>query len=154
MNIQFMQMALKEAKTAQKKDEVPVGAVVVLNNKVIATGHNLREKKQNALLHAEVVAIEKACKKQKSWRLDECELYVTLEPCSMCAGAIINSRIKSVYFGAYDKKAGACGSVVNLLENKQFNHNPRLQGGILEAECGSILTEFFEKKRQAKKQLR
>ena len=147
-----MHLALKQANKAKSKKEVPVGAVIVLNNKVIATGFNMREKKQNALLHAEIVAIDKACKKLKSWRLEECELYVTLEPCTMCAGAIINSRIKKVYYGAYDKKGGACGSVVNLLENKSFNHNPEVVGGIMESECGSILTNFFKQKRESKKQ--
>jgi tRNA(adenine34) deaminase len=151
MNLQFMMEALKQAKLAQKKDEVPVGAVIVLNDTIIAKAHNLRHNKQNALLHAEIIVIDKACKKLKSWRLEDCELYVTLEPCSMCAGAIINSRIKTVYYGAYDKKAGACGSVVNLLENKQFNHNPEVFGGIMEEECGAILTDFFENKRKTKK---
>lgn len=146
-----MECALAYAIKAQKKDEVPVGAVIVYKDKIIATGYNKRENKQNALLHAEVVAINKACKKLKSWRLDECDMYVTLEPCPMCAGAIINSRIKNVYFGAYDPKSGACGSVVNLLENKTFNHNPNVVGGILEAECSTILTEFFKQKRENKK---
>lgn len=154
MKEEFMLEAIQQAKLAQKKDEVPVGAVIVLNNKIIAKAHNLRENKKNALLHAEIVAINKACKKLKSWRLENCELYVTLEPCSMCAGAIINSRIKTVYYGAYDKKGGACGSVVNLLENKTFNHNPEVFGGIMEEECGQILTQFFEEKRKSKKQVR
>jgi tRNA(adenine34) deaminase len=150
MNLQYMSLALKLAEKAKSKKEVPVGAVIVLNNKVIATGFNMREKKQNALLHAEIVAIDKACKKLKSWRLENCELYVTLEPCSMCAGAIINSRVKKVYFGAYDPKGGACGSVVNLLNNKTFNHNPEVVGGIMESECASILTNFFKQKRNTK----
>jgi len=150
MEQKFMLEAIKLAHKAIKKDEVPVGAIVVKDNKIIAKGYNLREKKQNALLHAEVIAIQKACKKLKSWRLENCDLYVTLEPCSMCAGAIINSRIKNVYFGAYDKKSGACGSVVNLLENKTFNHNPNVIGGILEKETGELLTSFFQNKRSKK----
>ena len=150
MNLKYMNLALKQAEKAKNKKEVPVGAVIVLDDKVVAVGYNRREKTQNALLHAEVVAIDKACKKLKSWRLEGCELYVTLEPCSMCAGAIINSRIKKVYFGAYDPKGGACGSVVNLLQNKAFNHNPEVIGGIMEDECGSILTNFFKQKRKTK----
>jgi tRNA(adenine34) deaminase len=152
MNIEFMKLALQEARTAYKKDEVPVGAVLVCDGKVISTGYNKREKKQNALLHAEIIAINKACKKLKSWRLENCELYVTLEPCSMCAGAIINSRIKTVYYGAYDKKAGACGSVVDLCSNKQFNHNPEVKGGIMEEECGKLLKDFFRARRKENKQ--
>jgi len=150
MEQKFMLEAIKLAHKAFKKDEVPVGAVIVKDNKIIAKGYNLREKKQNALLHAEIIAIQKACKKLKSWRLENCDIYVTLEPCSMCAGAIINSRINNVYFGAYDKKSGACGSVVNLLENKNFNHNPNILGGILEVETGALLTAFFQNKRSKK----
>ena len=148
---EFMRLALEQAKIGYKKNEVPVGAIITYNGKVIAKSYNKREKKQNALLHAEMIVIDKACKKLKSWRLEDCELYVTLEPCSMCAGAIINSRIEHVYFGAYDKKSGACGSVVNLLENKTFNHNPLVTGGIMEKECASILSIFFEEKRQEKR---
>lgn len=151
MNLDYMHLAIKEAVIADKKKEVPVGAVIVLDGKVIAKGYNKREKTQNALLHAEIVAIDKACKKLKSWRLENCEMYVTLEPCSMCAGAIINSRIKVVYFGAYDPKSGACGSVVNLLKNKSFNHNPQVLGGIMEKECGELLTNFFKNKRESQK---
>ena len=147
MNLDYMNVAIKEAKAAESKKEVPVGAVIVLNEKIIAKAHNKREKTQNALDHAEIIAIDKACKKLNSWRLENCEIYITLEPCSMCAGAIINSRIKAVYFGAYDKKGGACGSVVNLLENKSFNHNPEFTGGIMEKECGELLTNFFKNKR-------
>ena len=150
MEKKFMLEAIKLAHKAFKKDEVPVGAIVVKNNKIIAKAYNLREKKQNALLHAEIIAIQKASKKLKSWRLENCDVYGTLEPCSMCAGAIINSRLSNVYFGAYDKKSGACGSVVNLLENKNFNHNPNVVGGILEEETGLLLTTFFQNKRRKK----
>jgi tRNA(adenine34) deaminase len=152
VDLKYMQLALEKAKLARSKKEVPVGAVIVLNNKVIATGFNKREKTRNALWHAELVAINKACKKLKSWRLEKCDIYVTLEPCSMCAGAIINSRIKNVYFGAYDEKSGACGTVVNLLENKTFNHNPNVVGGIMQKECSQILSSFFKNKRLSKKQ--
>ncbi|MDR0849949.1 MAG: tRNA adenosine(34) deaminase TadA [Christensenellaceae bacterium] len=143
----FMQEALKLAEIARKKDEVPVGAIIVKDGKIIAKGYNKRERKQNALLHAEIVAINKACKKLKSFRLIDCELYVTLEPCPMCAGAIINSRIGKVYFGAYDQKRGCAGSIYNLLSDPRFNHNPEVTGGIIEEECAKILTTFFETKR-------
>lgn len=142
-----MQEALKLAEIARKKDEVPVGAIIVKDGKIIAKGYNKRERKQNALLHAEIVAINKACKKLKSFRLIDCELYVTLEPCPMCAGAIINSRIGKVYFGAYDQKRGCAGSIYNLLSDPRFNHNPEVTGGIIEEECAKILTTFFETKR-------
>ena len=142
----FMESALKEAKKSLKKGEVPVGAVIVYRNKIIAKGHNLREKKQNALLHAEIVAINKACKRLKSWRLVDCTLYVTLEPCPMCAGAIINSRISGVVFGTRDPKAGASGSVIDLFSHP-FNHKPSVASGVLENECSAILTNFFKKLR-------
>lgn len=145
---EFMQKALQLAQIAFNKDEVPVGAVIVKDGKIIAEGYNKRERKQNALLHAEVVAINKACKKLKSFRLNDCELYVTLEPCPMCAGAIINARIGKVFFGAYDQKRGCAGSIYNLLSDPRFNHNPKTIGGMMEEECSKILTDFFEAKRQ------
>lgn len=125
----FMLDALKEADKAPAEHEVPVGAVVVCEGKIIARAHNRRENKQSATAHAELLAIEKACRKLKSWRLVGCELYVTLEPCPMCAGAIINSRIDAVYFGASDPKAGCCGSLYNLTGDVRFNHRPIVEGG-------------------------
>ena len=145
-----MKKALHQASKAAKKKEVPIGAVIVKNNKIISSGFNKRECKKNALYHAEIIAIEKACKRLKSWRLSGCELYVTLEPCPMCMGAIINSRISKVVFGAYDKKAGSCGSVVNL-NDYPYNHHPEIIGGVLEDECSSILSSFFSALRKQKK---
>ncbi len=142
----YMQIALKEAQKAYKKGEVPVGAVIVRNGEIIAKAHNTRETKKNAVNHAELLVIKKACEKLEGWRLWECELYVTLEPCPMCAGAIINSRIKRVVFGAKDKKAGCCESVVNLFE-LPFNHKPVIKSGVLEKECTTILQDFFKQLR-------
>ena len=132
----YMSMALSLAKKAIKKDEVPVGAVIVRHGKVIASAFNLRESKKNPLAHAEILAIEKASRKLKGWRLVDCEIYVTLEPCPMCAGAIINARIDNVYFGAYDSKAGAFRSVYDLARGK-LNHKPNVSGGILFSICSS-----------------
>lgn len=143
----FMQLALKEAKQAALEREVPVGAVVVHGEEILSTAHNLRETGQNALHHAEVLAISEACTKLQSWRLDECDLYVTLEPCPMCAGAIINARIRRVIFGAADPKAGACGSVVNLFE-QPFNHKPEWVGGVLAEEAAALLRDFFRELRR------
>lgn len=138
-------IALSEA--AAMEGEVPVGAVIVKNGEIIAKGRNMREKKQNALSHAEIEAINIACEKMKSWRLDDCELYVTLEPCPMCTGAIINSRIKTVIFGAYDLKAGSMDSVINLCDFP-YNHKPEIYGGICEDECSEVLKNFFENLRK------
>ena len=149
-DIYFMKKAIVRAKAAEKQDEVPIGAVVVLDGKVIATGRNMRETKKNALNHAEIIAIDRACKKIGAWRLNECTLYVTMEPCPMCAGAIVNSRIKRVVFGCYDKKAGACGSVFNI-NDFPLNHKFELVGGVLEKECASLLSEFFIKLRNRPK---
>ena len=146
MNKEFMKLAITEAQKAAEKGEVPVGAVIVKNGEVISTGHNLREEKQNALSHAEIEAINLACQKLGSWRLDDCELYVTLEPCPMCTGAIINARIKTVIFGAYDSKMGCMDSVINLCDYP-FNHRPEIYGGIMEDECLSVLQNFFKKLR-------
>ncbi len=143
----YMSLALLQAQKAFKKDEVPVGAVIVKNGKVIAQAYNKREKKQNALYHAELLAIDKACKKLKTFRLTECELYVTLEPCPMCAGAIINARLKQVVFGAYDKKRGCVGSIYNLLQDDRFNHNPQVVGGVMEQQCAELMSNFFKTKR-------
>lgn len=149
-NEKFMKQAIKEAKKAYEKDEVPVGAVIVRDGKIIARGHNLKETKLNTIKHAEIIAIEKASKKLNSWRLENCDLYVTLEPCAMCAGAIINSRIRKVYIGTDDEKTGACGSVLNLFEYK-FNHKVEVEKGILKQECKEILQKFFKELRLKRK---
>jgi tRNA(adenine34) deaminase len=144
-----MKAALKEAAKAKDKNEVPIGCVIVYQNKIIARGHNEREEKQTTLSHAEVIAINKACKKIGSWRLEDCNLYVTLEPCPMCSGAILQARMHGVYFGAYDPKAGACGSVFNLFDYK-FNHSVEVIGGIMEEECRGIIQDFFQSLRAQK----
>lgn len=143
----YMEQAIIEAGKASEIGEVPVGAVMVCNGEIIARAHNLREKNNNALAHAEIIVIDEACKRLNSWRLDGCELYVTLEPCPMCAGAIINARIGTVYFGAYDSKGGACGSVVDLFKKGSFNHSPTVYGGIMEEACEEVLKDFFKKLR-------
>ena len=142
MNRQFMEAALALAKQAGEKGEIPVGAVIVKDGEIIATGKNCREEKQNALSHAEIEAINQACKKLGSWRLEDCELYVTLEPCPMCTGAIINARIKTVIFGAFDLRAGSMDSVINLCDYP-YNHKPEIYGGICEEECSALLKDFF-----------
>ena len=147
MNKKFMKEALLEAKAAAECGEVPVGAVIVRDGEIISRGRNRREEKQNALSHAEIEAIKSACKKLHSWRLDGCELYVTLEPCPMCTGAIINARIKTVIFGAYDRKMGSMDSVINLCDYP-YNHKPEIYCGICEDECGAVLQDFFRKIRE------
>ena len=151
MNEKFMREALKEAHKAFDKAEVPIGAVIVRDGKVIARGHNLREVKNQACAHAEILAIEKACKKLKAWRLENCDMYVTLEPCAMCAGAILNARIKNLYIGAMEPKFGAVGSKLNLFKDFVFNHTVNVETGILEAECVQLVQEFFRKLRKGKK---
>ena len=148
MEEKFMKAALKEAKKAYDKLEVPVGAVIVKDGTIIARAHNLKETKFDTTKHAEILAIQKASKKLKSWRLLDCEMYVTLEPCSMCAGAIINSRIKKLYIGTLDPKTGAAGSVVNLFEHFTFNHKVTVQNGILKEQCEKILKDFFKELRK------
>lgn len=143
----FMRAALALAQEAYGAGEVPVGAVIVRDNQIIASGRNRREQGKNALCHAELEAIDNACNALGGWRLWQCELYVTLEPCPMCAGAVINARIPRVVFGAYDKKAGSCGSVVNLFD-LPYNHKPQLVSGVLQDECSAILTDFFKRLRQ------
>lgn len=147
----FMKEALKEAQKAYDKLEVPVGAVIVKDGKVIARAHNVKEEKKDTTKHAEILAISKASKKLESWRLIDCDMYVTLEPCSMCAGALINARIKKVYIGTMDQKTGACGSVFNLLEDYTFNHKVEIETGILQEECESMLKNFFRELRKSKK---
>ena len=142
-----MKAAIKEAIKAEMLDEVPIGCVVVKDNKIIARGYNVRETKQESTGHAEIKTLQKACKKLNSWRLEDCDLYVTVEPCIMCGGAIIQSRIRNVYFGAYDPKGGAFGSSINILGAKNINHHPNVEGGILEKECAELIKEFFKRKR-------
>ena len=143
---EFMLAAYEMAKQAYDDGEVPVGAVIVRNNEVIAKGRNRREKAKNALLHAEIEAIDNACKALGGWRLWNCELYVTLEPCPMCAGAIINAHIPKVYFGAYDFKNGSCGTITNLFK-MPYNFKPECVGGIMADECSALLKDFFKKLR-------
>ena len=147
----YMKQALKEAEKAYKKLEVPVGAIIVKNGKIIARAHNQKEEKNDTTRHAEILAIQKTSKKLQSWRLIDCEMYVTLEPCSMCAGAIINSRIKKVYIGALDAKTGAAGSVLNLFDDYTFNHKVEVEKGILKEDCENILKGFFKELRKIKK---
>lgn len=149
-NNKFMKEALKEAKKAYDKEEIPVGAVIVRDDKIIARGHNIKELKKDTTKHAEIIAIQKASKKMDAWRLEGCTLYVTLEPCAMCAGALIQSRIKKVVIGTMDKKTGACGSVLNLLEDYKFNHQVEIETGIMETECREILQQFFKELRKKK----
>ena len=144
-----MKKAIALAMESEKEGEVPVGAVIVKNGEIIAEGRNRRETEKNALCHAEIEAINNACKKLGGWRLFDCDLYVTLEPCPMCAGAIINSRIKTVYFGAYDNKAGSFGSVADF-NRIPYNHKPEIIAGVMEKECSGLLTEFFKKIRNKK----
>ncbi len=152
MNIEekFMKAALKEADKAETIDEVPIGCVIVKNGKIIARGFNHRETDNDPTGHAEIIALRKASKKINDWQLVDCELYVTLEPCIMCSGAIIQSRIKKVCFGAYDFKGGAFGSSINVLEAKNINHKPEIIAGILQEECSSKITNYFKKKRGQK----
>ncbi len=148
MNKEFMYRALKLAETAGKNGDVPVGAVLVKDGEIIGTGLNRREEKGDPTAHAEIEAIRMGAERLGGWHLEDCELYVTLEPCPMCAGAIINSRIKTVIFGAYEPKFGSCSndSVVNLF-NLPYNHKPEIYGGICEMDCATLLTEFFKEKR-------
>lgn len=145
----YMKAALCLAQKAADEGEVPVGAVVVCDGKIVGRGRNRRETRKDALHHAEIEAIGKACKKLGGWRLHRCDIYVTLEPCPMCAGAIINSRIKTVYFGAPDAKAGSCGTLVNLFE-LPYNHKPEVVSGLMEEECAGILKSFFRELRRKK----
>lgn len=142
----FMSLAIAQAKKAAALDEAPIGALVVRNGAVIAAAYNRRERDKRAVAHAELLAIDEACRVLGGWRLQECDLFVTLEPCPMCAGAIINARIHRVVFGAFDKKAGCAGSVCDLF-SMPFNHRPEVTGGVCGAECGALLTAFFKAKR-------
>lgn len=150
MEAKFMREALRQAKKAAALGEMPVGAVVVRGGEIISRGYNRRETKKNALLHAELTAIERACKKLGGWRLPGCELYVTLEPCPMCAGAVLNSRIEHVWYGADDPKSGCAGSVINLLDMNLCNYRTNVTGGILRDECAGIIKDFFRELRKKK----
>ena len=147
----FMKEALKEARKAYNKLEVPVGAVIVKDGQIIARAHNLKETKKDTTKHAEILAIQKASKKIEAWRLLDCDMYVTLEPCAVCIGAIIHSRIRKIYIGAMDEKTGACGSVINLLEDYPSNHKVEKEINILQKECETILKQFFKKLRKTKR---
>ena len=142
----YMRRALELARQAEAHGDVPVGCVIVRDGQIIGEGRNRREENGDATAHAELEAIRDACGRTGSWRLHGCTMYVTLEPCPMCAGGIVNARVEQVRYGAKDEKAGCCGSVLNLFEER-FNHHPRIYGGLLEAECGALLGEFFGKLR-------
>lgn len=144
----YMRFALKEAQRAAVIDEVPVGCIIVLNDKIIAKAHNKKETTNDPCGHAEIIAIRKACKKINNWRLEDCEMYVTIEPCIMCSGAIIQSRIKKVFYGAKDNKGGGLGTSINVLEAKNINHVPEVYGGILLEECSKIISDYFKTKRK------
>lgn len=148
----FMKEAIRQAKKAQKIDEVPIGCVIVYEDKIIARGYNRRNTDKNTLAHAELSAIRKASQKLGDWRLEGCTMYVTLEPCQMCAGAIVQARIDKVIIGSMNPKAGCAGSVLNLLQVSAFNHQVELETGILEEECSSMLSNFFKNLREKKKQ--
>lgn len=147
----FMREALKEARKAEALLEVPIGAVVVKDGEIIGRGHNLREKSQQATAHAEIFAIQEACKHLESWRLAGAQLFVTLEPCPMCSGAMLLSRVAEVYYGASDEKGGTAGTLLNLLTDERFNHVAYVESGILAQECGQLLSDFFRKLREEKK---
>jgi tRNA(adenine34) deaminase len=147
----FMRLAIEEAKKAEALAEVPIGAVLVHDGKVISSGYNLRETTQRSITHAEILVIDQACGELGTWRLENAVLYVTLEPCPMCAGAIIQSRVKKVVYGAKDPKAGCAGTLMNLLQDSRFNHQTEIVAGVLEEECGELLSSFFRKLRQEKK---
>lgn len=149
-NSYYIKKALIEAQKAYDINEVPVGCVIVYQDKIIARGYNQRETKQNSLAHAEIIAIKKACKKLGTWRLEDCTMYITLEPCAMCSGAIIQSRIPKVIYGAYDYRFGAHKSITQLFDIK-FNHQVDIHGGVLEEECSEIIRSFFKKIRNDKK---
>ena len=150
----FMREAIRQARKAEKIDEVPIGCVIVYENKIIARGYNRRNIDKNTLAHAELSAIKKASKKLGDWRLEGCTMYVTLEPCQMCAGAIVHARIDKVVIGSMNPKAGCAGSVLNLLQISAFNHHVELETGVLEAECSSMLSNFFKNLRIKKRQIK
>lgn len=154
MNTDFMKRAIELAKECSQFDEVPVGAVIVKDGKIIAESGNRKERDNCAVSHAEILAIQKATEVVGNWWLEDCEMYVTLEPCAMCAMAMIHSRIRTLYFGAYDEKTGAGGSRLNIFEENLFNHNIKVEGGIMKEECGGLLTDFFKNKREQQKAIK
>ncbi len=147
----FMQQAIEEAKKAYKLEEVPIGCVIVYKDNIIATGYNKRNTQKNSIKHAEIIAIEKACKVLGDWRLEGCSIFVTVEPCPMCSGAILQARMDRVVFGCYNKKAGCCGSILNLLDNDNFNHKVEVVDKILEEECAMLMKSFFKDMRSKNK---
>lgn len=149
-DIRFMKEAIKQAKKAYAIEEVPIGCVIVHEDKIIARGYNKRNTKKNTLAHAEMIAIEKACKKLGDWRIEDCTMYITLEPCPMCAGAIVQARIPRVVIGTRNKKAGCAGSVLNLLQVQEFNHQVELTEGVLQEECSKMMKDFFREMREKK----
>lgn len=156
MNTQekYMKQAIKLAKKAEELDEVPIGCVIEYQGKIIGRGYNRRTTDKNTLAHAEITAIRKACKKMGDWRLEDCTMYVTLEPCQMCAGAIVQARVKKVVIGCMNPKAGCAGSVLNILQVDKFNHQVEIEQGVLEEECSGMLTVFFKKLRSNRKKLK
>lgn len=150
----FMKEAIAEAKKAEALNEVPIGAVVVIDGQIIGRGYNVREQTQDATTHAEMIAIREACKTIANWRLEQAQLFVTLEPCPMCSGAMLLSRVAEVYYGAADPKGGTAGTLMNLLQDQRFNHVAYVESGILSSECGTLLSDFFRKIRQEKKLLK
>lgn len=147
----YMQAALDEAKKAFELLEIPIGAVIVKDGEIVGRGHNLKETKKDATLHAEIIAIKDACNNLGGWRLPECTMYVTLEPCSMCAGALVNSRVKRIVIGTRDYKTGACGSVINIVQMENLNHQLEVKFGVLEEECTNIIKNFFADLRRKNK---
>lgn len=148
----YMKLALKEAKKAYEINEVPIGCVVVREDKVIGKGYNRRNTDKNVLSHAELIAMQQACKKTGDWRLEDCTMYITLEPCQMCAGAMVQARLKKAVIGSMNAKAGCAGSVLNILQMQEFNHQVELEKGVLEEECSELLSSFFSRLREQKKQ--
>ncbi len=148
--IKYMKMAILQAKKAGQLDEVPIGCVIVKGGKVLAKGYNKKHTKKNPLCHAEIIAINKAVKKIGDWRLEGCSLFVTLEPCIMCSGAIVSSRMQQVFFGAFEQKGGGCKSLYNLMENNGLNHTVKCEGGILQEECSHLINDYFKQKRKKK----
>lgn len=148
MDDYMMKLAIEEARKAFILDEVPVGAVIVKDDKVVASAHNSREIMKDATSHAEIIAIREACRALGGWRLMDCDMYVTLEPCPMCAGAMVNARIRRIVFGAFDLRAGACGSIMNIAEDSRLNHRIEVVSGVLEEECRKLLQNFFREKRK------
>lgn len=147
----YMKLAIEEAKKAADIDEVPIGAILVINDEVIAKAHNLRETQQRSIAHAELLALDEACQRLDTWRLEDSTLYVTLEPCAMCSGAIVLSRVKRVVYGASDPKGGCAGTLMNLLQEQRFNHQVEVVSGVCEEECSDLLSSFFRQLRKRKK---